>query len=224
MKSKFFILISLIFCSLSSCTKKSSNSSFYLDNAEQLLQDFNRGKHSHDKGELLEGQVYLRAASENRIAVYVESPSIEGTLLYLLQMEGLKDQNFKSILPKAQILFLKESLIINSLEDEKKFLLKLAPAQNLIPNEDVTLFNGFGLSRHLGYTFNFTGTAFARDGTGGDPGDPPGILVSCKCRLNGTTHTCSSGGVGSTSCSKSFAGESCSVDCATGYYACCKAQ
>jgi len=151
----WLIAIASVFLLAPSCTKEESCSTdFAIENASKLMDQFNGGKLEMNQGEYIKGEVYLRSASEDRIAVYLKSPDMSQIVYYILQTNGLSDQDFESSIENAEVLFFRQSMVINALNKNERYLIKLSEAENMVPGITYTkTFSGFGLSRNLGNPF-----------------------------------------------------------------------
>lgn len=223
-KSSILFALLLMILGTYSCTKDTNDKlSFEIQDAEEIMKAYNEGKQAQDKGELIVGDIYIRSATENMILVFVKSPKLGESLMYSLQMNEPNNKNFETSIENGQILFFKESLIINSLDKNLKYLFKLGSVSNRLPQLKFTnTFVGYGLNRVTGFSWNEDIASF-RANTYGIPGDPPPEdALICKCYTSETVPSnCDSGGAGSSSCSTSSSGDSCSVSCDSGYDACC---
>ncbi|MEM9821428.1 MAG: hypothetical protein AAF985_10165 [Bacteroidota bacterium] len=142
------------------------------------------------------------------------------------------DQSFELVIEEGQILFLKDHLVINSLNAPKSYLFKVnrkarpKSLEQLVFDEE---FSGFGLGRFVGYPlYNAANNAASQRNNGafGLPGDPPAfeLAPTCKCRkATEIDDDCNAGGHGSTSCSiTDIDGNNCQTDCEAGYFSCCR--
>ncbi|MEM9824194.1 MAG: hypothetical protein AAF985_24120 [Bacteroidota bacterium] len=76
-KSNLLFLTFVFGISFTSHTKEITPTEFRIEHAEAIIQQFNLNKFDHQKGELIEGNVYIRTASRDRILVFVESESLK---------------------------------------------------------------------------------------------------------------------------------------------------
>jgi len=195
---------------------------FSISNAQKYLDEYNAGKLDYQKGEYIEGDIYIRSASGDMIVVTVNNDELKGSsIVYQLQLEKTLDPDLKIRLANAQVLFFHESLVVNSISTDEMFLFSLHNAEEHVELKDNTIKNyGFGLSRFVLISPS-NGVTYRND-----PGDPP-PSEGCKC-TNNIIAVCDSGGQGSSSCSGAYGpnGTQCSVSCSDGKnnvekWACC---
>ena len=90
-----------------------------------------------------------------------------------------------------------------------------------------TVYRGYGLNHTTGPAVHRIRIPYAKSGrlqTNG-PCDPDGCILNLDPSGGSGSGSggCTAGGVGATSCSvTNTSGSSCSIDCGSGYYACCK--
>ena len=208
------------------------NLNYRIENGEQLVQS-HLIKHQAKNSEYLEGGVYIRAADENRLVIFLKNQNNDIMPYFVLQMDEPIEKSFEAQIANAQLFFFENSLLINSMDLDLNYLFTIpshsSPAilsQIDIKNE----FNGFGLvkqkvssllkNKHSEESISTRETIQLYSGLNpGNPGDP--IYLSCTCVPDGIPSSCGSGGSGSTSCSVSSGGSTCSVGCGNDYHACC---
>ncbi len=216
------IALLTLFFSCSKPETQSAEERHHIEGARQVVQNFNGGKLPHERAELIEGRVYVRALEDNIIQVLVENNAKNKHIYYALQMEETLDQykGWEIYMKKAQILFFRESLVVNSLEEKKRLLFKLTGSTLPDFGNDLVyddLFEGYGLSRAQ-RTVNDQEVSLRT--LVGEP-----IPVSCRCRVSASDFSdCDAGGAGATGCSISNGNDSCSVSCSADLdlNACCK--
>ena len=220
-----FLCIFILSCS------KEEVSSFEIENATEIMNEFNIAKQDFQKGEVIKGEVYIRSTNDQQILVFVKNKDFDQrTLLYKLQTEKLDNPFFEEVIGKAQIFYFRNQLIVNDLESSRRFSLRLSEVDdNLKVDEEGLLISGFGLAR-MTVDLSANNNAVLRGGgnplqsAAGEPGtsQPVGTL-GCICVTNGVAVDCDSGGFGSTSCSGNYGpnGSPCSTSCGSGYFACC---
>ena len=195
---------------------------FSINNAQKYIDEYNVGKPGYQKGEYIEGSIYIRSASMDMIIIRINSDELKDTsIVYQLQLEKTLHPDLKIKLANAQVLFFYESLVVNSISTDEMFLFGLHNADEHVNLKDGTIKNyGFGLSR-FALTSPSNGVTYRND-----PGDPP-PAEGCRCTNNVLT-VCDSGGEGSSSCSGAYGpnGTQCSVSCSDGKnnvekWACC---
>ncbi|MEM1319806.1 MAG: hypothetical protein AAGG75_06085 [Bacteroidota bacterium] len=207
------MIASLLLLSFS-CTKDKEKTSdqHKLPNAPELIDQYNIGRLAHQQAELVEGAVYIRAASENTIVIMVNNKALaDTTIVYQLQLEELTATDLSVALKQAQVLFFRNSLVVNSTVTDAMYAFQLSSAQPQLQLKDNTIpYLGFGLSRAL--YFPPVNEVTSRAGFG-IPGDPPPV-AGCSC-TSIITKDCDSGGPGSSSCSGAYGpnGTQCSVSC-----------
>ncbi|MCF8244046.1 MAG: hypothetical protein K9J37_03010 [Saprospiraceae bacterium] len=221
MKNKNFLLTTLLFIIFSTisvfigCEKNSEIAQPYELNGQQMLEKFNVGKLDHKKGEYLIGRVSIQRIEEGLLDFFLTTK--DGRFVhYILQSE--KSLTLPKEIGKAEVLFLRRSVVLNSLESKETILLTVDDESNLEETIKMIPFDlklhGYGLARQQKST---SGAITSR------------ALVNCGCCITGiassacTTNAnsdCDAGGSGATSCSLSSGGDSCSVECGTGT-ACC---
>jgi len=222
-----FCIISLIWaCNQSSEIQPSDYS---ISNVKKYLDKYNSGKVSYHQAQFYTGTVYIRAASEDRMAIYLTKDGGKENEMFLLQMTENKHKDFQLKIDKAQVFYFRNQLIINAVNEDLKLKFNLTNAE-LLPvekEEDLQFkyaFSGFGLVQLKGYSYYNNGLSSSSYRAGlGEPGDPPtGEKPSCSCTNNILTE-CDSGGQGSSSCSVTNTnGQSCSTSCTSAtQWACC---
>jgi hypothetical protein len=222
-----FLLLSIVI----SCKKEEPRVDYQIKNAKQIVDNYNAGKLPHDKGELLEGNIYMRGTNDNKIVVFVESNDLANNLAYLIHIENSEYNFYEETVENAQIIFMKECLIINSINDSACFLFKLKNYQNSNDINQITFSKnivGYGIGKHIGFSEELSINNINTEGaasTRGGPGTPISFAVECTCEDGTDSPQCESGGPGASSCSTSVTSggttESCSVSCTGLYYACC---
>jgi len=209
----FLVIILPLFFIAASCTKEEATSppDFTIKNAAELITQFNMSKLPQYQGEYVEGSVFLRAATNDMLVVYVDGESL-GTksLIYQIQTNGLANKNFKSSIDEAQIIFTHNNLVINSTKENKSLLLTLSPTDDIVKLESYTKeINGFGLARYLIESSALSSTERF------SIGDPP-PAEGCVCTSGADLAGCDSGGLGATGCSGAYGpnASQCTVTCA----------
>ncbi len=211
----FALLALMTFGIFTGCEKYSENIQPYELNELKLLEDFNAGKFEHDKGEYLKGSVSIYPIEDGVIDFYVNITD-EKFIHYILQSE--KPLTLQKKIENAEVLFLRRSVIINSL-DTKDVILVTVDEDDAIGNSILnipfdTKLKGYGLIRQ---NKTLSGQITSR------------ASVSCGCCITGLSSSacsttasgdCDSGGSGASSCSLTSGGDSCSVQCSSGN-ACC---
>ncbi|MEM1320503.1 MAG: hypothetical protein AAGG75_09610 [Bacteroidota bacterium] len=203
---------------------------YSLENVDQCLTAFNRGKSKKKRATFIHGEVFVRAASEDRLVAYVLEEKQATPLIYILEMSNLDNKNFQLQIANAEILFLRRALLLNAKDKPMRVLLGLADfgaeAQEFIDQISFNYqFEGFGLGEFKGYAFPNNGDGLSAR-TFGIPGGPPiDEKPDCSCRYASTEYldSCDAGGPGSSSCSVSAGGRSCSTTCQDAdTYSCCR--
>lgn len=221
----FLFLTSIIACENA---EEVQPKDYSIPNAQSYIDNFNANKQQQDFAHLYTGQVYIRASNKNRLAIYVTFEGQQENLLFLLQQTNIENPYFEKSIERAQVFFFHNQLIINATTQDLKLHFALMEAEPLKMERQLELeynqhFIGFGLQRLIGYPY-FADQANSRSVGFGNPGNPPGPqAVNCNCNtLDTSDANCDSGGVAATSCSTSSGGDSCSVSCSNGFYACCQ--
>lgn len=178
-----------------------------------------------------EGLTLLHKSSESDFYVFLESRGTELSRIFRLQSKSHSIEDLFIEFTSFELLHFEGNLIINGrLKNNKKQLIALAVNDKVIPKIGEPLFDniydGYGLVDRSGKWQN----QFSFEASSGLSTE--GMIVSNSLLLSETDKieqlkslefACSSGGPGSTSCSYSANGQSCSVTCGAGYYACCTA-
>ena len=212
MKNHFHLLFSMwLFISFfqGSCkdSGKEEVSDFHLTNADSILSQFNSKREPKDWIVKTEGKVNIKV--EDKIVYLEHSPENgEVFMTYFFQSfneaHDLKSDSFG----RAEILFLKRNLIINSLERNQTLLFSLmedAPPVYLADLQTTKKYIGFGLGlRKI------------------NKGSTSEYVPLCGCEPNGSPYDhCVSGGDGALSCGTGNLDGSCEVSCAGENFACC---
>lgn len=218
-KNSFLFLCLTILASLFlSCQKEPASNEII--NLQEKLDQFNAGKLPMNKGELLRGQAALIRKSDYEIGVAVQDENGK-TYVYTLETDQkITAPNFKYF-EEVQVLFLRHSVLINSVK---------SPERILLSNRKETILE----LADLNFTNNLTGFGLSRTTTVKIPDikdlERQEIIYlvgtytcTCRCRTySNPDNDCQAGGKNSTSCSIEKSGSSCSTDCANEKYACCK--
>ncbi len=219
-----FLLISVLL--FNACSKETL--SFSIHGADEAVTQFNQNRTAEYHADFLVAEVTIKEATNNRIAIFINNAELAAPYFYLLQtkasIEGI-NQN----IDRAEVLFFENHLIINSLEEDLKYIFKLSnePLTPLATQLDFDYsYSGFGLGKYKGYAIademnNSASTRFY-----GMIARPLPIGVACECLDaddwdDTPSPSCDAGGWGASSCSIEDDGESCSTSCGLGLYACC---
>ncbi|HKO56418.1 MAG TPA: hypothetical protein VJ276_11105 [Thermoanaerobaculia bacterium] len=175
------------------------------------------------------GRTIIKSYDEHRILISVDSRG-----------SGRADHRFRfwseEALPavdldfEASLQFYGSELIVIADDEQTVYRFMVGGSQphqyRMAENTVATGYTGYGLNHEMPAPAPRNNAAKA--GAGGADPDPS---LSCdygECEQpswewwgNGS---CTSGGVGATSCSLSVAGTSCSASCESGFYACCKSD
>ena len=231
LKKLFIPLCFCLFGLIWSCNQSSDiqPEDYSITNAKKYIDKYNIGKQLNHQSQVYTGSVYVRSASEDRMAIYFLDKANDENLMFLLQMTENKHKDFQLTLDKAQVFYFRNQLIINTVNEDLKLKFNLINAEPLPIEKEEDLqfkyaFSGFGLAQLKGYSYynNELSSSSYRGGFG-EPGDPPtGEKPSCSCTNNILTE-CDSGGQGSSSCSVTNTnGQSCSTSCTSAtQWACC---
>lgn len=114
----------------------------------------------------------------------------------------------------AEILYTKDMIVINPLESKEFYVISLKDI-------DVTYFTNIITSSHDVESKILHGDGIGEFGTQ-ELNTNMLATPTCKCYEDGTSEVCHAGGAGSGDCTLSQGGNSCTVSCSVGYYACCK--
>ena len=224
--------------------RNDSNSAIPNIDFSAYLNQYNEGKSPETKGKILKGKIHLQGTKDNNLVLWVEGGlNVENKIMFL-QSSTKVDSNYGLVIPKGEILFLTDYLLVKSSNNKHFYFVALSVTKPQIDLSQIKFdnkFAGFGLifteSPDLYKEFVKTSnkgliTRTSTDDNNGDPYQEPGSPttdndVTCKCRANNIPDDdCASGGRGSTSCSESVTikglSESCSVNCGPGTFSCCK--
>jgi len=172
------------------------------------------------------GDVLIQSAGSGRVQVLVDTfkGGRDGFVdqWFTLEAEDAALDPVSIHLPVAEILHYEGGMRITSADHGTSYDLVVADFERTLPNHQhfpVQRFVGFGLSHNIGDT-GLRIPKFKRNAS--DAYDCESCLVQDPSPGGGSGGAaCGSGGPGSTSCSVSNSTNSCSVSCASGYYACC---
>ena len=118
------VLIVTITSLILSCSKNNDDQviQYEIPTAEKIISDFNKDNHDIIEGRLDIGHVYMRSEADNKLMLFVNNSSLQkSTLIYQLQTKELLKERFETSIEKAQVLFFKNSLIVNSLKSVEKY-------------------------------------------------------------------------------------------------------
>lgn len=216
-----------------SCKKERIATNFRIENVQEILDEFNKGKLKSKHSQYYEGKVNIRA-SRQELLVFVET--VEGSsFFFVLEVDKLEKSVDPIDIENAQVLYFKKSLIVNSLDKNERILFTVVDGVSFsrIPNISFTKnYKGFGLSKYGNFKTDISPNHIKETTTSIFDSEDIGLnfraSASCKCRLRHTSpddSDCDAGGIGSTSCSLTVGSPcdacSCETECGTGYYACC---
>ena len=203
------------------------------------LNKYNEGKSPEMKGKILKGKIHLQGTRDNNLVLWVEGDDNVENKIMFLQSSTKVDSNYGLVIPKGEILFLADYLLVKSSNNKHFYFVALSVSKPQIDLSQIKFdnkFAGYGLifteNPNLYREFVKTSNKGLTTRTSNDnPYQDTGSLttvddLSCKCRTNDKSdRDCTSGGKNSTSCSESTnkigPSESCSVTCGTGSYSCC---
>ncbi len=221
------ILLALIYVGCENYSESVTQEQDYsIPNAAEIVTDYNDGKLDFKKGEYLRGSVEVKTITDSKKGSMVDfyfKGENSTYIHYVLQMSGNGDAFKETKFEKAEILFVRRSIVINSLTSSYRVLLTVD--ENVF--EPLVAIGGFtheaigvGLIRQVSKNdISLRNGGFGGGGT---------IGIHCLCcqyqggelqSCEGSTATpgedgCDSGGSSSSSCSLSnSSGESCSVEC-----------
>ena len=220
------------------CQYDSNNTVPNIDFSAYLNQ-YNEGKSPETKGKILKGKIHLQGTRDNNLVLWVEGDDNVENKIMFLQSSTKVDSNYGLVIPKGEILFLADYLLVKSSNNKHFYFVALSVSKPQIDLSQIKFdnkFAGYGLifteNPNLYREFVKTSNKGLTTRTSNDnPYQDTGSLttvddLSCKCRTNDKSdRDCTSGGKNSTSCSESTnkigPSESCSVTCGTGSYSCC---
>ncbi len=187
-----------------------------LSNPQLILDEFNQGKFGSQQGELLSGSVDLLLIEDSVLLVHLSAPSLEEDLVYGLFFNDEPFTLEPTTWSNAQVLFLKDQLIVTNLKNGEDFWLKLtnSPDPHLLKTEEIDgSYEGYGLSR-TPISRNLSGQTWAQLVESG---------AICSCQTAANLSSCDSGGEGAISCGTGNQISTCEVVCSgKGYVACCE--
>ena len=229
------LMLGFILATFSACINEDTPVSYAINNANEIVENFNVDKLPHDRAEIYSGEVYIRAASDNSLLIFVgDFDSKNDRHAFLVQTGTSDNSSFESSIINAQVLFFRKSIIVNDINERKAYLFTLSGEANseYIKDLDVeftSIFKGYGISKYP--NFEVIANADVNGNIGveraaddlGLVGDDPPFIVFCKCfdDVVDTGDLCTAGGSGSSSCSISDGNNSCSTSCDSGKYSCC---
>lgn len=205
-------------------------SNFRLLNGKGVVEGYSENDFT---GQYFQSPITIKGSKSNEILMSINTKGNSGGTadrIYILQVDrGVKDVsriNFK--FNKAEILFFKDFLIVNSLDEDKTIRFTInrnesESAYKKLPS-DITekvdeIFTGYGLAQAFG-TWPASLEFLKNAPDAYEALDENFITSASGARAAKAANECTAGGRGSTSCSLS--GEyGCSVSCSSGYYACC---
>lgn len=210
MRTKIFLII-LVFLITGSLTYMACEMESYGDlaikDAQKILEQFNIGKLEQEQGKYLEGEVQITAVKDDGIYVKVTMPNSDKTENFRLQMENIENVSYNKDINKAQVLFFRDLLIINSLEETLRLQFTLnndTKIEGVKAMKFDNIYNGYGLAYYESSEI-----------------ESRYVKPTCGCEGSHSEKDCDSGGYGSTSCSVNNGQQSCSVSCGGTTHACC---
>ena len=215
MKIFYLLLFSVslfISCSLASCkeTGKVEVTDLHLMNGDSILSQFNSKREPKDWIVKTEGNVNIKV--EDKI-IYLEHEPDNGeeSMTYFFQTFNESHDLKTGSFGRAEIIFLKRNLIVNSLDTKKTFLFSLM--EDPLP---VYLTDFKSTKKYIGFGL---GVRKIKKGSTSD------YVPTCGCEPNGSPDThCGRGGNEALSCGTGTLDGSCEVSCAGENFACCDKQ
>jgi hypothetical protein len=224
----FFALIasfSLFFAGCENAAKQQID--FSIPEAHDIVKKYNEGKLDFEQGEYLRGPVKVKIHKENGGAMVDFHLIGDKSLHYILQIYE-KDNIFEETeLEKAEVIFVRRSIVINSLTSSYRVFATVDKNEKIyeplksiddithdiyvigIIMEETSGEIDLRIDRHCKCCTYRNGEIW---GCGGTQGGGPG------------SGSCDSGGYGALSCSISVEGGSCSVSCNEDTHACCRSE
>jgi len=179
---------------------------------------------------IIQGRTLIVTRTRNAVAIAVDT-DYDGSLDDLFWFYSKTPPSLRVYSEQASIEFRGDELVVVSADTGETHVFSVGRPRVAVhhihdlPEISSAAYAGYGISHKMGPSVNAI-RLFSSNGHGRlkteesctDGGDP--------CLLNpddggGGGTSCDSGGLGSSSCSVTRDGNSCSVSCVAGYYACC---
>ncbi len=182
------------------------------------------GVAGHAKTEVLYGTVVVDAIQDYGIGIALDERSFrsepDGTFdrLFILETYGLIPDEFPITIDNARLLIREDGVVATARNKALVlgFFLTDEPGASEEQLGSLVMENG---DRPLAEDALFVYSGFGFSQTPGKWKLP--LDSSWMGAATEATSTCTSGGTGSTACSQTCGRRSCSISCATGFYACC---
>lgn len=220
----FFALIasfSLFFAGCENSAKQEMD--FSIPGASEIVKNYNEGKLEFEQGEYLRGSVKIKIHFENGGGMVDFHLIGDKSLHYILQIYEKGNIFEEAELEKAEIIFVRRSIVINSLTSPYRVFATV--------DKDEEIFEPLKSIDDI--THGISAIGIIREETTGDIDLRKDRHCKCCTYVHGeiwgcgggqggvpTSGTCDSGGLGATNCSISGEGGSCSVAC-NDSHACC---
>ncbi len=143
-----FLLVALTIWLFSGCEKNSGDSSPYKLEGMKILEKYDAGKLDYKKGEYLKGSINIYSIDANTTDFYLKSTDGQN-IHYILQSEIAN--NVQADISSAEVLFLRRSMVVNSLDSKQTILVTIDGGDQLqeglqnIPFD--AKYEGYGLAR-----------------------------------------------------------------------------
>ncbi len=231
MKKQNRLLSILFFISLTvfiACNPPAENKAVFLD-FDKYVTENNIGKFEQDKVQSLHGKVHINVTKENMIIVWVDDATQPNNIFYLQQ---LKNEKVNKEIVNGKVLVLNNLILIQNLDDNINYLLKLPDAN--LPDKFKTVnittqYEGFALIRSIdAMNYKMLTDKYSNLSTRSNNSEMIDIVPKARCfnAINdigkAEFSNCDAGGAGSISSQCSNDAGSNRVTCFSGYFSCCK--
>lgn len=216
----FLAIASIIFFQFHACSKDAAKQKFAVPDFEGFMSEYNIGKFEQDKAMILQGKIHLGVTKQNNLIIWAEGENSSNNILYLQTDEKV---TLNKTIENGKILVTPAYFIVSASDGSEVYLYQnssykvddkfasLTPTRTFKGWGTIRMGNKEIYDRLVSQSSNIaTRNALIEDA------EP-----ICKCVANGDSASCTAGGTGSTSCSKSNTSGNCTVSCSGGYYACC---
>jgi hypothetical protein len=173
---------------------------------------------------IMQGRARVQTFGEQMLSVVV-TPTSDASIRHVFRLGlGRVAPRVDLTLPSVSFEYRGTELVLMDAEDQVfyRFVVAGHDGELRTPRGFTSVaYGGIGLSHSI-YRVTTSTSSLVGDGECYDCGpDNPDTYWDS---IGGTKPSCSQGGVGSTACSVEVLGFTCSVSCASGYYACCNVR
>lgn len=194
--------------SLSQCVEKSSSEKNLRINLKETLSAYN-AQSVTNKGVLETGEVIVSKEKDKILVTVVQDKMVSSHPAFFLQINSNLESVAQTI-KDGSVLFLSNQFLVLNNKTGETILFRLGDIPKYSKLADLEIaqdLTGIGVGKTTA-SFNTIENAKTTQ---------PISEGGCDCKPDGVRHGCSSGGLGSTSCSCC----GCSVSCGAGHYSCC---